>query len=58
LEISAGGFLLFRLFDIWKPYPIKKFGEIAGRLGIMADDWLAGVYAAICCVPRYTFGLV
>lgn len=41
------GFVLFRLFDIWKPYPIKWLEKLPGGWGIMADDWLAGVYAAI-----------
>jgi phosphatidylglycerophosphatase A len=41
------GFLLFRLFDIWKPYPIRWLEKLPGGWGIMADDWLAGVYAAI-----------
>jgi len=42
------GFLLFRLFDIWKPYPIKAFENLPGGLGICADDIVAGVYAGIC----------
>lgn len=41
------GFVLFRIFDIWKPYPIKRLEKLPGGWGIMADDWLAGVYAAI-----------
>ena len=41
------GFLLFRLFDIFKPYPIRKLERLQGGLGVMADDALAGVYAAI-----------
>jgi phosphatidylglycerophosphatase A len=41
------GFLLFRIFDIWKPYPIRRLEKLRGGWGIMADDWLAGVYAAI-----------
>jgi phosphatidylglycerophosphatase A len=41
------GFLLFRLFDIWKPYPIRRLEKLPGGWGIMADDWMAGVYAAI-----------
>jgi phosphatidylglycerophosphatase A len=41
------GFLLFRLFDIWKPFPIRKLENMPGFWGIMADDLLAGVYAAI-----------
>ena len=40
-------FLLFRLFDIWKPYPIRRLEAMESGLGIMADDVLAGVYALI-----------
>ena len=40
------GFLLFRLFDIWKPYPIGLMDKhIKGGVGIMLDDMLAAVYA-------------
>src|ERR1051325_3039396 len=42
--ISA--FVLFRLFDIFKPYPIRKLEQFHGGLGVMADDALAGLYAA------------
>ncbi len=38
-------FVLFRLFDIYKPLYIKKLENISGGFGVMADDWLAGVYA-------------
>ncbi|HEX6995559.1 MAG TPA: phosphatidylglycerophosphatase A [Gammaproteobacteria bacterium] len=42
-------FLLFRLFDIWKPWPIRDLDHrLAGGLGIMLDDLMAGVYAAVC----------
>jgi len=40
-------FILFRLFDIWKPYPIRRLEALESGLGIMADDLLAGVYALI-----------
>lgn len=40
-------FLLFRFFDIVKPYPARKFENLHGGLGIMADDIVAGIYAAI-----------
>ena len=40
-------FLFFRLFDIWKPYPIRRLERLETGLGIMADDVLAGVYALI-----------
>jgi len=42
------GFLLFRFFDILKPAPCRRLEKFSGGWGIMADDWMAGVYAAIC----------
>ena len=40
------GFFLFRLFDIWKPFPIRALERrIPGGFGIMFDDVLAGLYA-------------
>lgn len=43
------GFVLFRLLDIFKPWPIKWVDkELAGGLGIMLDDVLAGIMAALC----------
>lgn len=42
------GFLLFRLFDIWKPWPIGWLDRhLSGGLGIMLDDVLAGVYSLL-----------
>jgi len=40
-------FILFRVFDIWKPYPIRRLERLESGLGIMADDVLAGAYALI-----------
>jgi phosphatidylglycerophosphatase A len=45
--ITSGGFLLFRLFDILKPWPIRKLEKLPKGWGILADDLLAGVYASI-----------
>jgi len=42
----VAAFILFRLFDIFKPYPIRKLEHLPSGLGVMADDALAGVYAA------------
>lgn len=42
-----GGFVLFRVFDIVKPYPIRKLERLPGGWGIMADDLAAGVLANI-----------
>lgn len=39
------GFVAFRVFDIWKPYPIRRLEGLGGGLGVMADDLLAGFYA-------------
>jgi phosphatidylglycerophosphatase A len=39
-------FALFRFFDIFKPYPIRKLESLSAGHGVMADDALAGVYAA------------
>ena len=40
----AIGFGLFRLFDIWKPFPIRRLERLPGGLGVMADDAMAGIY--------------
>jgi phosphatidylglycerophosphatase A len=47
-KFLLAGFLLFRLFDILKPFPCRRLETLRGGWGIMADDWMAGVYAAIC----------
>jgi phosphatidylglycerophosphatase A len=47
-KFLLAGFLLFRLFDITKPFPCRRLENLPGGWGIMADDWMAGVYAAIC----------
>jgi phosphatidylglycerophosphatase A len=41
------GFVLFRLFDIWKPAPVRQLEALPGGLGINADDAMAGLYAAL-----------
>jgi phosphatidylglycerophosphatase A len=41
------GFILFRVFDIWKPFPARQAESFPGGWGIMADDWIAGIYAAL-----------
>ena len=42
-----GAFLLFRAFDIWKPPPVRQLERIPGGAGIVLDDAMAGVYAAL-----------
>ena len=41
------GLILFRVFDIWKPYPVRQAERLPGGWGIMADDWVAAIYAAL-----------
>ncbi len=50
-------FILFRIFDIWKPWPIRAADKhIHGGFGIMLDDILAGIIAAIVlCIGLYYF---
>ncbi len=40
-------FLAFRLFDIWKPFPINKFQGMPAGWGVMLDDVIAGCYALL-----------
>lgn len=57
----ASGFLLFRIFDIWKPWPVRWADrKVKGGFGVMLDDVLAGVYALGCLilVERYLVPLV
>jgi phosphatidylglycerophosphatase A len=53
LIIALIGFLLFRVFDIVKPWPIRKLEKLPKGWGILADDLLAGVYGAIALSVGY-----
>lgn len=44
----VGGFLMFRLFDIWKPWPVSWADRRHDALGVMLDDVIAGLMAAVC----------
>lgn len=47
-------FILFRIFDIWKPFPIRRLQDLPAGVGIVVDDLWAGFYANICCqIIRY-----
>ncbi len=46
LKTAVIGFIYFRIFDILKPWPIKKIEGLPGGLGVMADDLAAAIYAA------------
>jgi phosphatidylglycerophosphatase A len=42
-----GAFVAFRVFDIWKPPPIRRLEKEGGGIGVMADDLMAGIYANV-----------
>jgi phosphatidylglycerophosphatase A len=52
------GFLFFRIFDIWKPFPVRRLENLPGGWGIMADDWMAGIYAAMLLRMALHFKLI
>jgi len=53
----AAGFLLFRLFDIVKPFPLRRLEACRGGLGVVADDVGAGLYAMLAlALIRYGLG--
>ena len=50
-------FLLFRFFDIWKPFPAREAEALRGGFGVMLDDLIAGVYALVLIMgARMLFG--
>lgn len=55
---AVAAFLLFRLFDIWKPFPVGLSQRLKGGWGVVADDILAGGYAAlvIAIIQRIRLG--
>ena len=52
------GFALFRLFDIWKPFPVRKLESLPGGTGIVADDLGAGIYGALVLLVARQIGWI
>ena len=51
-----GAFFLFRLFDIWKPYPVSYVDDnMSGSLGIMLDDIIASIYSILILILIFFF---
>ena len=50
-------FIAFRLFDIWKPPPVRQLEKLQGGLGIVADDVMAGIYGALAIFVLDRFGI-
>lgn len=53
----SAGFIIFRVLDIWKPFPARQAESLHGGLGIMADDWIAGAYGALALGVARHLGL-
>ncbi|MFL6447787.1 MAG: phosphatidylglycerophosphatase A [Bryobacteraceae bacterium] len=53
----VAGFVLFRIFDIWKPWPVRNLEKLPGGYGIVADDLAAGLYGALILYLGGIFGL-
>ena len=45
VSAAIAGFLLFRVFDVFKPYPAGRLERLHGGIGVMADDAMAAIYA-------------
>ena len=57
IPVLVTAFLLFRLFDIWKPFPARESQVLTGGLGVMVDDLIAGFYALVLVLgARALFG--
>ena len=55
VAVLSVGFVLFRIFDITKPFPAGPSQRVAGGVGIMVDDLIAGLYAlAVIAIGRAT----
>lgn len=51
-------FFLFRLFDIWKPFPAREAQALRGGFGVVIDDLVAGAYALVLVMgARMLFGM-
>ena len=58
LGVLVCAFLLFRLFDIWKPFPAREAQALRGGFGVVVDDLIAGVYALVLLMgTRMLFGV-
>jgi len=53
---ALGAFLLFRIFDVIKPYPANRLERLHGGVGVMADDGMAAIYANIALRALLAFG--
>jgi phosphatidylglycerophosphatase A len=58
VSVLLVAFVLFRIFDVWKPFPARESQALTGGLGVMIDDLIAGAYALILVMgARALFGV-
>lgn len=57
LNICAA-FVLFRIFDIWKPFPVNKLQDLPGGWGVVIDDVAAGIYAGAVMLALNYAGVI
>jgi phosphatidylglycerophosphatase A len=58
IPVLVTAFLLFRLFDVWKPFPARESQALTGGVGVMVDDLIAGLYALVLIMgARALFGV-
>jgi len=58
IPVLVTAFLLFRLFDVWKPFPARESQVLTGGMGVMVDDLIAGLYALVLVMgARALFGV-
>ena len=55
VAVLACAFFLFRLFDIWKPFPAYQAQSLPGGAGVMVDDLIAGAYALLLVMGARAF---
>lgn len=51
--LTFGVFVLFRIFDVWKPWPVRQSQSLPGGWGVTADDALAAVYVNLVVLAAY-----
>ncbi len=57
-SVLLAAFVLFRIFDVWKPFPARQSQSMGGGLGVMLDDLIAGAYAlAVLLAARALLGV-
>ena len=58
IAVLVTAFVLFRVFDVWKPFPARESQALTGGMGVMVDDLIAGIYTLVLVMgARALFGV-